>query len=398
MSGLDTRPPRALVLGSVNGRYHAVMKSPVPASTAPERPTDTNGDLDLRTVALVILAGGTVILLLHYMQDVLIPLALGILLFYALDGPVAWLQRLRVPRALGATLVLGLFVTGVAALGWSLQGQARAIVDRLPEGARTFRELIRGQNAVAPTALEKVDEAAKELQKDTTPVERGVTRVQVQDPPFKIGDYLWSGSMNAALFLNQMVMVLFLTFFMLLSDDLFKRKLVELAGPTLTKKKVTVQILDEIAGQIERFLLIQLFTSAIVGVVTAVALWSLGLEQAAFWGLVAGIFNSIPYYGPLLVTGALSAVGFLQFQDLGMTAAVAGVSLAITTAEGSLLTPTLMGKVAQINRVSMFAGLLFWTWMWGVWGMLLAVPMMMVVKTVSDRVEDFQPVGKFLGE
>jgi len=124
----------------------------------------------------------------------------------------------------------------------------------------------------------------------------------------------------------------------------------------------------------------------------------LGLEQAALWGLVAGILNSIPYYGPVLVTAGLSIVGFLQFGTIGMTAAVAGVSLLITTVEGSLLTPALMGRAASMNRVAIFAGLLFWSWVWGIWGMLLAVPMMMVIKVVCDHVDSLQPVGHLLGE
>jgi len=116
------------------------------------------------------------------------------------------------------------------------------------------------------------------------------------------------------------------------------------------------------------------------------------------WGLLAGIFNSIPYYGPLLVTGGLAIVGFLQFGTIGMTMAVAGVSLLITTLEGLLLMPTLMGRAASMNQVAVFAGLLFWTWAWGIWGLLLAVPMMMVIKVICDHVEPLQPVGHLLGE
>jgi len=352
---------------------------------------------DARTIALTILAVCASIFLLRYMQEVLIPLALGTLLFYALGPAVDRLQRWRVPRALGAAVVLLAFVAGAAGLAYMLQGQAADVADRLPAVARQLRQAMHGPSA-DPGTLAKVDEAAKELQKGDPPATRDVVRVQVEDPPFRVSDYLWSGSMNAALFMNQMVMILFLTYFLLLSDDLFKRKLVELAGPTRAKKRVTVQILDEIADQIERFLMIQLLTSALVGVVTALALWWFGLEGAAFWGLMAGLFNSIPYYGPLLVTGALSAVAFLQFGTFGMTAAVAGVSLLITSLEGSFLTPTLMGKAARMNRVSVFAGLTFWTWMWGVWGLLLAVPLMMVFKVVCDRVEGLQPVGRFLEE
>jgi predicted PurR-regulated permease PerM len=192
-------------------------------------------------------------------------------------------------------------------------------------------------------------------------------------------------------------MVLFLTYFMLLSDELFKRKLVEL-GPTLTRKKITVRILEDIATQIERFFLVQICTSLLVGVATWLALRAFGLEQAPLWGLLAGVFNSIPYYGPLIVTGGLSIVAFLQFGTIAMTTAVAGVAIVITTLEGTVLTPALMGRAAQMNYVTVFAGLLFWSWAWGLWGLLLAVPLMMVIKSVCDGVEDLQPIGRLMGE
>ena len=370
---------------------------PDAGSTPEDQPEAIRAPIDVRNVALSMIAVAAAILLMRYMQEVLIPLALGILLFYALDPLVDRLQRWYVPRALGAALALIMVVGGVAGVAYLLQGQAAAVADQLPAGARKLRETIR-PSKTAPGPLAKVDEAAKELQKPDAPPARDVMRVQVEDRPFKVGDYLWSGSVNVLSFASQVVMFLFLTYFMLLSDDMFKRKLIEVVGPTLTKKKITVQILDDIADQIQRFLMIQLVTSGIVAVATGLALWYLGLEGAAFWGLVAGIFNSIPYYGPLLVTGALSTVGFLQFGTFAMMATVAGVALLITTLEGFLLTPLLMGRVAQMNRVAVFVGLLFWTWMWGVAGLLLAVPMMMAIKALCDRVEDLQPIGRFLGD
>ena len=156
--------------------------------------------------------------------------------------------------------------------------------------------------------------------------------------------------------------------------------------------------IDDISSQIGRFLLVQVFTSVVVGVVTWAALAWLGLEQAIFWGLLAGVFNSIPYYGPLLVSGGLAVVGFLQFGELYTTLIIAGVSLAITSLEGWLLTPTLMGRVASMNRVAVFVGLLFWSWAWGVWGLLLAVPIMMSIKVFCDHVEELEPIGKLLSE
>jgi len=192
-------------------------------------------------------------------------------------------------------------------------------------------------------------------------------------------------------------MVMFLTYFMLLSDQLFKRKLLDIVGP-LSQKKVTLSVLDDIATQIEQFMKIQIMTSIAVALVTWGALWAIGLQQAALWGLLAGVFNSIPYYGPLLVTAGLSIVGYLQFETISMTALVAGVSLFITTLEGFLLTPLLVGRASSMNQVAVFVGLLFWSWVWGVWGILLAVPMMMVIKVICDRVEPLQPVGHMLGD
>jgi predicted PurR-regulated permease PerM len=116
------------------------------------------------------------------------------------------------------------------------------------------------------------------------------------------------------------------------------------------------------------------------------------------WGLLAGVFNSIPYFGPIIVTGGLTVVAFLQFGTFTMALAVAGIALAITAAEGWLLTPTLLSRAANMNQVAVFVGLIFWSWIWGIWGTLLAVPMLMVVKSVCDHIEDLQPVGQFLGE
>jgi predicted PurR-regulated permease PerM len=204
--------------------------------------------------------------------------------------------------------------------------------------------------------------------------------------------------MGLAAALGQFVLVLFLAFFMLASGDLYRRKLVKIAGPSLAQKRVTVQILEQIDRQIESFLLVQLFTSAVVGVASWLAFWTLGLEQAGVWGLVAGVANSIPYFGPVLVTAGIAVVAFLQFGTLQMVIVVAGAAFAITTIEGFLLTPWLTSRAARMNAVAVFVGLLFWGWVWEIWGLLLAVPMLMVLKAVCDHVEDFKSVGELLGE
>jgi predicted PurR-regulated permease PerM len=354
--------------------------------------------IQVRNVAFTLLSIAIVILLLQFMQSVLLPLVLGALLFYALDPAVDRLQTLRVPRSIGAALMLFLVVTSCGVLAYTLQGQALTVIDQLPTGARKLAASVRKGPGGQAGAIDKVQQAADELQgrvKSSAPA--GVTRVQVEQPAFQASTFVWSSSVGLAAAANQLIMILFLTYFMLLSDQLFKRKLVEIVG-TLSQKKMTVSVLEDIAAQIEQFLLIQFVTSSVVAVVTGATLWAVGLQQAALWGLLAGIFNSIPYYGPLLVTAGLAVVGFLQFGTIGMTVAVAGVSLVITTLEGSLLTPMLLSRASSMNQVAVFAGLLFWSWIWGVWGMLLAVPMMMVIKVICDHVDALHPVGHLLGD
>jgi len=359
--------------------------------------------VDARGVALTVLAVAAAILLGRYMQEVLIPFVLAGLVFYALDPLVDRLQRLRVPRPLGAGLAVILVVGATGFTVYVLLDDALKVVEELPVAARSLRARWAADNA--PSAIEKVQDAAREIEETAAAASSpgaqapaGVERVRIEEPAFAAADYVWWTSVGALTLLGQASLVLFLAYFLLVYDDLFKRKLVESIGPRLSQKKITVQILNDIAVQIERFLLVQIFTSVMVGVATAVALWAIGLKHPWVWAIAAGVFNVVPYFGPLLVAAGLGIVGYLQFESMPAALGVAGLAMLITTIEGYWLTPALMRRVAEINRIAIFAGILFWSWMWGVPGMLLAIPMMVVVKAVCDRVEGLQPIGNMLGE
>ena len=272
----------------------------------------------------------------------------------------------------------------------------------LPEAATKLRQAMRRRDGEQST-IEHVERAAEELQKTAdesarNPAGSGVQRVQIEEPAINIRDYVNWGSASAAAFAGQAVLVMFFSFFLLASGDMFKRKLVKVAGPSLEKRKVTVEILDEINSQIERFLLVPLFTSTIVGVATWLAFRMIGLEQAGIWGIAAGVFNNIPYFGPVIVSGGTAVVAFLQYGTLEMAFFVAAIALAITTIEGWLLMPLLTRRMARINEVSIFLALIFWSFVWGLWGTLLAVPMLMCVKACCDRIEQLKPIGELLGE
>ncbi len=379
-----------------------IVQQPTEGGPADAEPIVIRSPVDVRSIALSVIAAVLFVLFLRYAQAVLIPVVLGTLTFYALDPIVDWLEKFKLPRAIGAALVLTSLIAVMGYGLWSLRDDAIAVVEELPRAAAEMRSSLRRQKQERG-AIDKLQEAAEEIDKTAaeaagpaTPDPGGVQRVQVVQP-LRATYYLTWGSRGAGALGSQAVMILFLSYFLLVSDDLYKRKLVKIA-PTLSKKKITVQIVDEIGTQIERFLLVQVFTSLLVGVATSLALWWVGLDQPVIWGLAAGILNSVPYFGPLVVTGGLMLVAYLQFRTMEMAVSVAAIALVITTLEGWLLTPTLMGKAASINPAAIFIGIIFWSWVWGVWGLILAVPMLMMVKAVCDRIDELQSIGELLGE
>jgi predicted PurR-regulated permease PerM len=373
--------------------------------TVQDEPISIRMPVDVRSVALTVLALLALVIFLQHAQSVLIPIVLGILISYALMPLVNGLARARLPRAVGAAVAVSLLVGVVGGGTYTLKDQMMAVVADVPQAAQRIRERLRHTRRQSSGTFQQVQRAATEIQKTAdaasppaavTPTD--VQKVQVVEPTFNASDYLWMGGVGLVGFVGQFTVILFLVYFFLVTGDLYKRKLVKIAGPQLTHKKITVQILDEINLQIESFIRVQVFTSFLVGLLTGIALWRFGVQEYIIWGVLAGIFNSIPYLGPVIVTGGLGIVAFMQFDSVPMTLYICGITLVITSLEGFILTPMLLGRAARMNAVAVFVGLLFWSWIWGVWGTILAVPMLMMIKAVCDHVEDLQPVGELLGE
>ena len=356
-------------------------------------------------VSLAVLACVAVVFALSWAKAVFIPLLLAVMISYALSAPVNLMQKWRIPRAIGAAVMLLAIVGGMGATVYSLSDDAGEWIETLPAAATKLRLVLLKDRNTSTSSMAQVQRAAAQLEQaasetgaPASAVPSGVTRVQVEKPRLDVKDYLWMGTKGAFGFATQLSMVIFLAYFIIISGDKFRRKLVRIAGPTLSKKKITLQVLDEITGQIRRFLLVQIFTSMLVGVVTWLAFLWIGLEHAVIWGIAAGVCNTIPYLGPIIISGGTALVAFLQFGTINMALLVAGISLLITTLEGYLLTPWITGRASRMNPLVVFFGVLFWGWLWGVWGLLLGVPIIMVIKAVCDRVEDLQPVGELLGE
>ncbi len=369
----------------------------------PSAPLTLHMPVDVRNLSLALLALFATVALLHWASAVFIPIMLSLLLTTALRPAVDILYRWHIPRWLGAGALLIAMVSGLASAAWSLSDGAAQLVDSLPVAAKKVRDNLKAR-AGGSSPLDTMQKAATQLEQAanessaTTAPRRGVQRVIVERQPFNIRDYLWSGTVGLMSALGQLMVVVFLTFFALASGNLLRDKLLRIAGTSLERRKVTTHVLNDITRQIQHYLLLQVFTSVLVGVATGLAYWALGLQNAAVWGVAAGVLNLAPYIGSALVTGASALVAFLQFGTLDMALAVGGASLVIHTIVGNLLTPWLTSRASSMSPVAVFVSVLAWGWLWGLWGLLLGIPVMMAVKAVCDRVEDLKPVGELLGQ
>lgn len=363
-----------------------------------------NLSVNVRSASLLVITTILCFAVLHYAKAIFIPLVMGTIFSYALKPIVNRMVRLRIPHALAAAILLLSLVGGTGAIAYSLSGEAVEFLEMLPEVAQNLQKSIADSRRSGPaTTMEKVQKVASEIEKtaeetgEEVQPEREVTKVQIEKPKFNVKNYILPGTVGLIGAAVNVIIVLFVTFFLLASGNQFRRKMVKLAGPTLGEKKITVQALDEIDLQIQRYLLVQVFTSSLVGLATWISFLAIGMEQAAVWGMVAFVLNFIPYVGSVAASGAAMVIGFSQFGSLEMLVLIATIMLLINVIEGYILTPLLTSHASRMNPLAVFVGVFAWGWLWGVWGLFLGIPILVVIKTVCDRVDGLRAVGELLG-
>jgi predicted PurR-regulated permease PerM len=389
-------------------------ETPEPAediTTDPPAPTVAHVSVIRRSNAIVVLALIAVVVFLHWAQAVIIPIVFSIFLSYALTPFVDWLQKkARLPKVVGAAATLAVIL---GAVGWglnSLQPEALDILDIVPRATAKFNIAMRGNRLEPGGAVEKMKKAATEIENaantaNTATTTTTTTKGAVTPPPrplpevsnFKVRDYVLMGTASFIAGMGQLVIVVALVYFLLVAGDSFRRTLIRISGDSLTKKKITVKILDEIDLQIQRYLLVQIVSSALLALVIWMAFAWIGLNNALFWACFGGVLHLIPYVGPTALVVITALVAYVQFDTLQPVAVVIGVTLGVVGVIGFLIVPWLMQRVGGINAVIVFVALLFWGWLWGVWGLLLGVPIVMAIKAVCERVEDLRPISEFLG-
>lgn len=328
-------------------------------------------------------------------RTLFVPVALAVLASYALRPVMVWCDRIRLPRVVSAAIVVSLIFAMVGWVGWALSDDAARAVRDLPQQVREIRTDLR--DATSGGFLDNLNAAATELQRGSGSSTAGASGGATAVGSGELGNYLWQGSTSLFGLLGHVVVVAFLTYFLLVGDEPWHNRLVRLSGIVLSSRKTGADVLDEINTQIQRFLLMRVVTSVIVGAATGVALVAFDAPAPGLWAVAAGVFNWVPYFGPVIVSGGLLIVGFVA-GGIGMALELSLTALAITSLEGWLLTPMLLGRAAKVNTIAVFLSLLFWSWVWGIWGTILAVPMTSVVKAVADHLDPLEWLSHLLSE
>lgn len=374
---------------------HRDLETPIPAPdqrlNVRELAAFLQGPLDVRSLSLSVLTIIALGVTLYVARAILMPIVLALLVSFLLAPAVQGLTHLRLPEPLGAAVVL-LAILGVAGLGtYVLWEPATEWIQQLPQSVRQIEARMRP----VKQSVEELSETTKKVEEMTqagSGTAPTTVKVNVQRPG------LTGTVINQTLSLLATVgAVTILLYFLLASGDLFLLKLVRVL-PRLEDKKIAVAIVREVRHDISHYLLTITLINAGLGLTVGIAMWWLGMPNPVLWGVMAASFNFIPYLGAISGAVILTLVALLTFDDFGRALWVPGVFLSLTTLEGFLITPTIVGHRLTLNPVAIFIWLTFWGWLWGVPGMLLAVPLLATLKIVCDHIQPFNPVGEFLAD
>ncbi len=343
------------------------------------------------SIPVWILALVAITFVLREARSLFVPIALAVLGAAAVSPILVWFDRIRVPRSVSAAIVVGAFTAGVGWCGWVLSDDIAKMAQELPEQIRGLRSEL--QASATGGVLDNLNQAATEV--NAPPPPDGEAQAEPAPAPApapagprtgSLATYLWEGSANLFSVAGQISVIALLIYFLLVSAYQWHGRLVRLLGTMLSSRRTGAEVLDEITMQVQRFLVMRLLTSVVVAAATWISLVLLDAPAPGVWSVAAGVFNWVPYFGPIIVSGGLALVGFVA-GGMSMALQISLVALVITSVEGSVLTPLVMGRATRMNTLAVFLSLLFWSWVWGIWGTILAVPLTSVIKAIADHVE-----------
>ncbi|WP_428487160.1 AI-2E family transporter [Rhodopila sp.] len=350
---------------------------------------DADEDMPLPTNPHTIFLGGLFTLammaVLYVTADILLPVILAIVLKLLLQPLVRLLERFYIPRGLSAALsvllVLTIFGGGISALAGPAVAWATKLPDAIPQ--------LRDQLVFLKHPIEMVQSMSRQLE---TLAGGGVASEGASPRPANLMRALFSGTATVTSGLFTTLLVLF---YMLISGETFLRRLVEIL-PRFRDKRAAVELSQHIERDVSAYLLTVTFINALVGLATGGTMWLCGVDSPALWGAVAFALNFVPILGPMVGIVIFLMASILSFGVTWWAVVPVGLYLGIHIIEGEFATPMLLARRFTINPVAVILALVFWYWMWGVIGAILAVPLLAITKIVCDDLRPLRAIGHLL--
>jgi predicted PurR-regulated permease PerM len=341
------------------------------------------------TIAVVALAVLATCFALYVGRGLIMPIAIAVMLGFLLRPPVRWLKRRGLREPIGAAIVVLGSVLIVVLIVRILAAPASSWLARAPEAIEEFSEKLQ-QTGGAVAQIEETAAKVEQIASGVQPTPRQAATPQPARTPLlrrMFGD--------VTDFVGGIFSVIFLTYFLLASGDLFMRKMTDMMPRG--RARMPREISAEIETSISRYLRTVTLINIGLGLATWGVLAALGMPNAGLWGMLAGVLNVVPYLGAVATAGILTLAAVASFDSLGQALLMPGAFLLLNLIEANVVTPVLLGREFPLNPVAVFVGLLFWGFVWGVPGAILAVPMMVTLKIVCDRSPSLRPIGEFLG-
>jgi len=343
--------------------------------------------LKIQTVAVPIIAIMVVTLFFYYAEPILVPVAIGITLAFMLNPAVRLLRRLKLPHVLAVLVVVFIALILFLSVAALIAAQTGELVVKLPGYWASFKAQIEA-------LLERFPSLAQYLPGDLSDESTGLLDNVKWNDVASVSKFLFAGLGSAFSLLWKMILILLITTFILIEQEGFKRKLANLFGAE--QSGTASAIVDQISSNVSGFLSVRLITTAGLGVVVTIGLLIMGVPYAYVWGPLAGLLNLIPYIGAILGAIPPMIVASIENQSMWWLLYIGIFFFILQFLEGNIITPKLVGNRINLNLTSVLISTLYWGWLWGGVGVILAMPITATIKVICDHIEPLRPIGSLL--
>ena len=382
-------------------------RAPPTKNTAPVAGGDSAFNSPAIRNALIIIALACVIFFLRYARDFLIPMAMAMVFAAVLDPITRRLRGIGINTSIAAGLTVLLALVVMSGSIYLVTDDVAAAVEKLPALSQGLKDRAKNEQAAAPSTVTKLTEAATNLEEAASTLSgtpptatKTAPRVEVRSEsrPSWIRAQLSTGSTTVIQVVGQILLALLITHFILAAGPMLRRKLLRASGTRKHHRAMMRRILAQSCKQVQLYVVILMVTNVAVGLAVWPVFYLLGFEQHGLWALFAAVAHIVPYVGSVAVAAAAAFVTYLESPAIFEAVNVGAIVLVVVSLVATLLSTWLQSRTSRMNQVAVFVGIMFWGWLWGLWGLFLGAPIVVIVKVICDNVNSLRGAARLLGD